>query len=281
MAEYSPRRASRWARASSGFASASRMGLSYSSTQHRHPLPATLVQRFEQVAEAFRAGGVRRADARAPFHGVQLRRQIHVEMAGLGEVPSAEVEPHDGVAHRPVPTVVDGETPRTADRCPRTAPSRCPRTGSCRNAAGGTGSSACLRPPDGRRRPSCRRSSSLPRGSPGKSGCRWAACASSWAHHIPGPVRGQNRRFTPPNPPRFPPKKACGPSDPRAHTRLRGARLEPRLHLQAPAISARAGSRAGRPLQRIPPVRCRSGRVDRSAGSEDDRPRGGKRRGAV
>ena len=80
--------------------------------QHRHPLPGALVQRLDQVGEAFRPGGVRWcADARAPLHPVQLRRQVRVEMAGLGEVPSAEVEPHDGMAYRPVPAVVDGETP--------------------------------------------------------------------------------------------------------------------------------------------------------------------------
>ena len=32
-------------------------------------------------------------------------------MAGLGEVPPAEVEPHDGMGSRPVPTVMDGEAP--------------------------------------------------------------------------------------------------------------------------------------------------------------------------
>ena len=78
--------------------------------QHRCPLPAALVQRLDQVGEAFRPGGVRwGADARAPFHPVQLRRQVQVEVAGLGEVPSAEVEAHDRMAHRPVPAVVDGE----------------------------------------------------------------------------------------------------------------------------------------------------------------------------
>ena len=80
--------------------------------QHRHPLPGVLVQRLDQVGESFRPGGVGWcAEARASLHPVQLRRQVHVEMAGLGEAPSAEVEPHDGMAHRPVPAVVDVQSP--------------------------------------------------------------------------------------------------------------------------------------------------------------------------
>ena len=84
---------------------------------------------------------------------------------------------------------------RTAARCPRTAPSGCPRTGSCRNVADGRGSSGCLRPPDGRRRPSCRRSSSPPHGSYGRSGYRWTACVRSWGAPYP-PLRERSK----PNP---------------------------------------------------------------------------------
>ena len=53
MTEYSPRRESRFARASSGFASASRIGLVVFVDQDNHPLPGALVQRLDQMGEPF------------------------------------------------------------------------------------------------------------------------------------------------------------------------------------------------------------------------------------
>ena len=77
--------------------------------QHDRALSRALVQRLDQMGKPFRAGGVGCIDARAPFHAVQLRHQVGVEMTGFGEVPSTEIEPHDGMADGPVPAVVDGE----------------------------------------------------------------------------------------------------------------------------------------------------------------------------
>ena len=105
--EYSPRRKSRFARASSGFARRVEDRLVVFVHQHRHPPPGAFVQRLDQAGEAFRAGRVRGADARAPLRGVQLRRQVRLQVTGLREATAAEVEADDGMADGPVPTVVD------------------------------------------------------------------------------------------------------------------------------------------------------------------------------
>ena len=79
--------------------------------QHRHPLPAALVQRGEQTAEAGRAAGVAGFDAGAFFDGIELRPHVFAQVVRVVEVAGAEVEPHDRMADGPVPAVVDGEAP--------------------------------------------------------------------------------------------------------------------------------------------------------------------------
>ena len=69
------------------------------------------MQRFKELAEADGRPGMVRVEAGASFNGGKLRRHILMQVVRVVEITGAEVEPHDGMAHRPVPTLVDGEAP--------------------------------------------------------------------------------------------------------------------------------------------------------------------------
>ena len=109
MAAYNPRRASRLAWATSGSVNASRIGLVVFVDQHGHPLPGALVQRFDDLAEADGGSGMARGETGAPLGGVQLRGHFVLQVLRVSVVAGAEVEPHDGMPHRPVPAVMDGQ----------------------------------------------------------------------------------------------------------------------------------------------------------------------------
>ena len=77
--------------------------------QHHDALPGPRVQRAKQLAEAFRGRVVARGNPGVFGGGGQLRHRAGMHVPGLAEVPGAEVEPHDGMPHRPVPSIVDVE----------------------------------------------------------------------------------------------------------------------------------------------------------------------------
>ena len=75
-----------------------------------HGAPARFpVQGFQQVCKASRRGQVLGRHAQAPFGGGELLHHVRFEHSPLRETAAAEVEPHYGVAFRPVPAIVDME----------------------------------------------------------------------------------------------------------------------------------------------------------------------------
>ena len=107
MVPYSPRRKSRWARATSGTLSASRMGLVVLVHQHHHPLPGPAVQRAHQVPETSRRGAVAGLYRGVALQVGQLLHHVLVQGDRLLEAAAAEAQPHHRMAHRPVPALVD------------------------------------------------------------------------------------------------------------------------------------------------------------------------------
>ena len=80
--------------------------------EHRDPRAGARAQRFDQAAQAHR--GARAADG--PDAGprgdvVDLRRRGLLQKAALLEVPAAEAQPHHGMPLRPVPGVVNRQSP--------------------------------------------------------------------------------------------------------------------------------------------------------------------------
>ena len=77
--------------------------------QHHRPLPGALVQPFQQRREPPGHGPVVGAEARAPLGRIELLHDVGFQVARILEVAGPEVEPHHGIAHRPVPMPVDVE----------------------------------------------------------------------------------------------------------------------------------------------------------------------------
>ena len=75
------------------------------------PLARVSVEGRDEVGEAFRPRVVATLDWNVPLDLVELRHQVRMNAAGLGEAAVGEVEPHHRMADRPVPPVVDVETP--------------------------------------------------------------------------------------------------------------------------------------------------------------------------
>ena len=75
--------------------------------QHHHAPAGPCVQRAEQIAEPFGRRVVLHRDPGVLSRGGQLRHRAGAHVPRLAEVSAAEVEPHDGMAQRPVPAVVD------------------------------------------------------------------------------------------------------------------------------------------------------------------------------
>ena len=73
--------------------------------QHCDLLPGLLMQSLGQVGEALRPGVVDRVDSGASLSAAELRHQARFHVARYLEVAAAEVEPHDRMPHRPVPTI--------------------------------------------------------------------------------------------------------------------------------------------------------------------------------
>ena len=77
--------------------------------QDRDRPTSALVQRPYQVSETGRRGVMVNDDLRFLFQDLQLVHYFLVQVARFPEVATAEAEAQHGMAHRPVPPVVDGE----------------------------------------------------------------------------------------------------------------------------------------------------------------------------
>jgi len=77
--------------------------------EHRRPLAGAFVQRFEQGRETPRLGAAFGVDRLAPLDGGELLLRACLHVTGGGEASAAEAQAHHGMAHRPVPVLVDGE----------------------------------------------------------------------------------------------------------------------------------------------------------------------------
>ena len=67
------------------------------------------MQRAKEIPEALRRRVVTHRHPGVFRGGGQLRHRARVHVPGLAEVSGAEVEAHDGMAHRPVPAIVNVE----------------------------------------------------------------------------------------------------------------------------------------------------------------------------
>ena len=92
--------------------SASRIGLSYSSTSTTTcPRPAPRCRSAINWRNAGRRARRRQRQARLGRQLVEQLRQFRVQPLRGGDADRAQVQPHHRMAHRPVPVVVDGQPP--------------------------------------------------------------------------------------------------------------------------------------------------------------------------
>ena len=75
--------------------------------QHRDGLSGLLVQSFQHSRETTGGRGVLGNDRRAAFDGGELLHEARLHVARLLEVAATEAQAQDGMAHRPIPAVVD------------------------------------------------------------------------------------------------------------------------------------------------------------------------------
>ena len=162
-----------------GRAAGCRRGCTPSLRRASHTLSAPLVQRFQQERETPGLRGVLGDHPRAAFDGGELLHEARLHVARLLEVSAPEAQAHDGLAHRPVPVLVDGQPLEQRLVALEQLLAGVEGTGSCGSGAGGRGSSASPRRAAAGYRRSCPRSSSPPPESCGRSGCRWGVCAVS------------------------------------------------------------------------------------------------------
>ena len=149
--------------------------------EYRYPPAGPPVQRPDHMGESGRSALVACGDSRLALLHLQEVHHCGSKVVRSLEVPGAEAQPYDGVAHGPVPSVVDGESleqPLAALEqllagVEEQALAEAPRTREEVVLAFVEQAVGC--------RPSCRRSSSPVRVSRGRSGCRWEVCVwSSW-----------------------------------------------------------------------------------------------------
>ena len=72
------------------------------------------MQRGDQPREALGSAGGVRGNPEAAFGGFQLGCELHWERSGIREVARSEGEPERRMPHRPVPVLMDVESPEQA-----------------------------------------------------------------------------------------------------------------------------------------------------------------------